>query len=158
MKKIITYLLVWLVATIAALVVHHVWEMPAYYLDNVLFVQCSLVGVIGGVFYCLRAVYVNKCVRKQWDKDWETWYYLRHITSAISGLVSCIFLKAGLLALQADVQPDAVAFGYLAVAFVAGYNVDNFAKKIEEVASSVWGIKKSRASGSVENQDGEVGQ
>jgi hypothetical protein len=34
----------------------------------------------------------------------------------------------------------------LAIAFIAGYNVDNFMKKLEEVASSIWGIKKSRAS------------
>jgi hypothetical protein len=103
-------------------------------------------GIIGGLMYCLRAVYLNRCVRKTWDKEWEVWYYLRPITSAISGFVSFVFLKAGLLILDVASKPDQISFGYLAIAFIAGYNVDNFMKKLEEVASSIWGIKKSRAS------------
>jgi len=62
-------------------------------------------------------------------------------------------LKAGLLILQADVKPEAVSFGYLAFAFIAGYNVDNFAKKLEDIALSVWGIKKSRASADITTTD-----
>jgi hypothetical protein len=41
---------------------------------------------------------------------------------------------------------EQAAFGYLAVAFIAGYNVDNFLKKIESIAKSSWGIGKSRIS------------
>ena len=124
----------------------HFVELPTWYIENLLFVRCTLIGIIGGILYCLRAVYLNKCVLKQWDKDWEVWYYLRPITSGISGFISCIFLKAGLLVLEADAKPDAISFGYLAIAFIAGYNVDNFMKKLESIASSVWGITKSRAS------------
>jgi hypothetical protein len=147
MRKIIVYLLLWLVAAVILLVIDVVLAMPPWYVTNVLFAKCTYLGIIGGLLYCLRAVYLNKCVQKHWDADWEIWYYLRPIASGISGFVSCIFLKAGLLVLEADVQPEAVSFGYLAVAFIAGYNVDNFAKKLEQVASSIWGIKKSRASG-----------
>ena len=146
MAKIITYLCSVLVITLFLSVMHHFFAMPGWYTANLLFFRCTFVGVTGGILYCLRAVYLNKCVRRQWDKDWEVWYYLRPITSGISGFVSCIFLKAGLLVLEADPKPDAIAFGYLAVAFIAGYNVDNFMKKLESIASSVWGISKSRAS------------
>ena len=38
------------------------------------------------------------------------------------------------------------SYGYLAVAFIAGYNVDNFLKRIEDVAMTVWRIDKSRVS------------
>lgn len=150
MKKIILYLLIWLLATMLILVLHHVWLMPEWYVQNLLLIKCSLLGTVGGILYCLRGVYLNKCVRKSWDTDWEVWYYLRPITSTISGLVSCIFLKAGLLVLDAEPRTDAFVFGYLAVAFIAGYNVDNFLKKLESVACEIWGIGKSRASDDIE--------
>ena len=146
MNKIVLYLLAWLLVGSVLFLIDQVVTMPSWYLANILFVKCTAIGVIAGTTYCLRAVYLNKCVRKTWDPDWHVWYYLRPVTSAVSGAVSCIFLKAGLLVLDAKVQPDAVNFGYLAVAFVAGYNVDNFMKKVESIASSVWGIKESRAS------------
>ena len=153
MSKIITYLCFGIIITLFLSAMHHLFVMPAWYTANLLFFRCTLIGVIGGILYCLRAVYLNKCVHKQWDKGWEIWYYLRPITSGISGFASCIFLKAGLLVLEADAKPDAIAFGYLAIAFIAGYNVDNFMKKLESIASSVWGISKSRASGNTTTTD-----
>jgi len=146
MKKIIFYLLSWLVLTTILLLSPHIWAMPQWYMQNLLFIKCSLLGTVGGILYCLRSVYLNKCVKKDWSIDWEVWYYLRPITSTISGFISFVFLKAGLLVLDAASKPEQISFGYLAIAFIAGYNVDNFMKKLEEVASSIWGIKKSRAS------------
>jgi len=153
MIKVIIYLLLVLCAVFSMFVVEHLGNMPSWYLQSVLFIRCIFVGVVGGVLYCLRAVYINKCVRKTWDKDWEVWYYLRPIASGISGLVSCIFLKAGLLVLEAASNAEAIPFGYLAIAFIAGYNVDNFVKKLESVALSVWGIGKSRASIDIEQNE-----
>jgi len=146
MKKIITYLIGLLVTVVFLLTLHHIKEMPLWYLNNLLFFKCSYIGAIGGILYCLRAVYLNKCVRKNWDQEWHVWYYLRPIASTITGFVSSIFLKAGLLVLDAEPQSNAHIFGYLAIAFVAGYNVDNFLKKIESIANEVWGIKKSNLS------------
>jgi len=155
MKKIILYLVLWLVVGGFLMVWQNFVELPAWYLENLLLAQCTLMGIIGGLMYCLRAVYLNKCVRKTWDKEWEVWYYLRPITSAISGFVSFVFLKAGLLVLDAASKPGQISFGYLAVAFIAGYNVDNFMKKLEEVACCVWGIKKSRAAQDIGNDSEE---
>lgn len=147
MGKIIFYLLAWLLLGSGALVVEQIVAMPSWYTANIIFAKCTAIGIVAGTTYCLRAVYLNQCVHKAWDSDWHVWYYLRPITSAVSGFVSCIFLKAGLLTLDAAAEPNAVSFGYLAVAFIAGYNVDNFMKKLESIASSVWGVKESRASG-----------
>jgi uncharacterized membrane protein len=132
--------------------------MPSWFLSNILLVRCTLLGIIGGALYCIRAVYLNKCVLKQWDENWEVWYYLRPIASAISGFVSCVFLKAGLIVMEAETNPDAITFGYLAVAFIAGYNVDNFMKKLESIASSVWGIKKSRVSTEIKPSEKETAE
>nr|WJR86142.1 hypothetical protein [Enterobacter hormaechei subsp. steigerwaltii] len=35
--------------------------------------------------------------------------------------------------------------GFFALAFIAGFNVDKFVAKIEEVAKAVWGIEKTRS-------------
>ena len=153
MKKIIAYLVLWLIAIVFLMVWQNFVELPEWYLKNLLLAQSTLIGIMGGITYCLRAVYINKCVKKKWETEWETWYYLRPITSAVSGFASFVFLKAGLLVLDAATKPDQISYGYLAIAFIAGYNVDNFMKKLEEVASSIWGIKKSRASQDIENSD-----
>lgn len=146
MRKIIFYLIGWLVVAVCSFFVHKLLAFPQWYLDNIIFARCASFGLIGGIIYCLRGVYVNYCVKGNWDKNWEVWYYLRPLTSGISGFISLVFLKAGLLVLEADQNPDAIAYGYLAIAFIAGYNVDNFMKKIEAVAQTIWGIQKSNAS------------
>ena len=35
--------------------------------------------------------------------------------------------------------------GFLALAFIAGLNVDKFIAKVEDIAQASWGIEKSRA-------------
>ena len=145
MVAIIFYLIVLLCLNAILIISPHLFELPAWYSHDILFANCAYMGLLGGILYCLRAVYLNKCVSKNWDKNWETWYYLRPITSTLSGLISSIFLKAGLLVLQASNLQGETPYGYYAIAFVAGYNVDNFLKKIEAIMQSAWGIKKSRS-------------
>jgi len=112
----------------------------------VLAIQCVLVSAVGGSLYCLRAIYINKCVLKKWDAEWETWYYLRPIASSISGFAAFIFLKAGLVVLEATQQTGSADYGFLVFAFIAGLNVDKFVQKIEDIAKSTFGIEKSRTS------------
>ena len=38
-------------------------------------------------------------MKNNWAPHWVIWYYLRPMTSAISGFVAYIFLKAGLIVL-----------------------------------------------------------
>ena len=46
--------------------------------------------------------------------------------------------------LEASEKLEAVRYGYLGLAFIAGYNVDCFLKRLESIAQTIWGIKKSR--------------
>jgi len=124
--------------------------------DALLLIQCSFIGLVAGVLYCLRAVYVHKGLG-HWNSDWYIWYFLRPVTSTISGFASTIFLQAGMLALSSKPEFGNTPYGYYAIAFIAGYNVDFFMKKIEHIAKELWGIEKSRASRekSKENTDSD---
>ncbi|MEJ2609556.1 MAG: hypothetical protein P8179_05560 [Candidatus Thiodiazotropha sp.] len=146
MIKIIFYLLVILLFLLGLALWPTIYGMPEPLKEFELFYLCILAGGAGGVLYCLRAVYLNACVQGKWSKHWETWYYLRPLVSLISGGVSYIFLKAGLLVLEAQEVESASNYGFLALAFIAGLNVDNFIKKIESIAESAWGIGRSRTS------------
>lgn len=145
MRWIIGYLLTILLAVVAITITTDVYGGPEWKPDHLLLLHCTFVGMIAGVLYCLRAVYVNQGLDR-WDSAWTVWYYLRPITSGISGFASSIFLQAGLLALSSKPQLDGTPYGYFAIAFIAGYNVDFFMKKLEHVAKELWGIEESRAS------------
>ncbi|HKS33542.1 MAG TPA: hypothetical protein VJS14_07420 [Enterobacteriaceae bacterium] len=108
--------------------------------------MCGAIAYTGGCLYCFRAIYLNKCVRKQWDSDWHVWYFIRPITSTIAGAISYLFLKAGLLVLESSTNVGSSEMGFFALAFIAGFNVDKFVAKIEEVAKAVWGIDRTRSS------------
>ena len=115
---------------------------------------CAATAGIGGSLYCLRAVYLSRCVRNDWSADWYWWYFLRPLASVICGGASCLFLKAGLLVLESKTQGGATEVGFYALAFVAGLNVDKFVQKIEGVAHAVWGIEKSRAASGADRRPG----
>jgi len=108
---------------------------------------CILAGGFGGVLYCLRSIYLNACVKKNWDADWHIWYYIRPINSLITGGASYVFLNAGLLILESKSEVGSSHLAYYSFAFIAGLNVDKFVKKLESIAKTTWGIEESRASG-----------
>lgn len=114
--------------------------------DLRLLIYCILIGGFGGTLYCLRGIYINYCVRSQWDIRWWPWYIIRPIASLLCGGVSYLFLKAGLLVLEAEKQTGSTNLGFYALSFIAGLNVDNFISKIEDLAQATWGITKSNAS------------
>lgn len=147
MVKVIAYLLVVLLLVLFGLVLPVTPYAPSWLANIGLPYQCALIGVVGGVIYCLRAVYVNGCAKKQWDAEWAPWYYIRPIVSLISGGVSWLFLKAGLLVLDATQVNASSDLGFLALAFIAGYNVDKFLTKLEQLSEAAWGIEKSRSAG-----------
>ncbi|MDF1690621.1 MAG: hypothetical protein P1U35_13540 [Cycloclasticus sp.] len=153
MKKVITFQVFILIACGYIWLQKPLGNYPEWLLSYELALNCILIAAVAGSLYCLRAVYLNKCVRKSWDEEWETWYYLRPLTSAISGLAAYIFLKAGLVVLEASQESDAANYGYLAFSFIAGLNVDKFVVKIEEIAKSTFGIEKSRSANDSENRE-----
>lgn len=144
MKLVITYLIVMLVIIALSFLGLEQFGLPDSLDSSELALRCALIAALGGILYCLRSVYLNRCVHDRWTKSWETWYYLRPITSFICGIVAYIFLKAGLVVLDASQNTDAGNFGYYAFAFFAGLNVDKFVAKIEEIGKSLFGIEKTR--------------
>ena len=104
-----------------------------------------LIGGIGGIVYCLKAIYYESCVKDNWSNKWAIWYYIRPWNSLIMGGISWLFLKSGLLILEGS-SKDSAGYGFYALAFIAGLNVDKFLKKIEETAKTIWGIEKSNMS------------
>ena len=144
MIYVMIYLILWLCLSLTYWILKSIELLPEWIESNYLPIDCVAVGVVGGVLYCLRAVYIHKCVENNWTTRWETWYYLRPITSGISGLVAYLFLQAGLIVLDATQEPSAANYGYFTIALIAGLNVDNFVKRIEEIALTTFGIGKSR--------------
>jgi hypothetical protein len=144
MKIIVTYLLALASVDIIILASTKIDLMPQWWQTLGLVTSCTLIGGVGGVVYCLRGVYINACVRKSWDDQWQPWYYIRPIVSHLCGAVSYLFLKAGLLLLEAQPNTQTTDLGFLALAFIAGLNVDKFITKIEDIAQATWGIEKSR--------------
>lgn len=145
MKKIIFYHILVLIAVIIISIQEPLGNVPGWLASYWLVIQCILVASVGSTLYCLRAIYVNKGVKNNWKTSWEVWYYLRPITSAISGFAAYIFLKAGLIVLEAGQAVGAGDYGFLVIAFIAGLNVDKFVLKLEEVAKATFGIEKSRS-------------
>lgn len=106
----------------------------------------TLTGGLGGAAYCLRGVYLNAAVHDRFESRWYIWYALRPFASLIFGGISFIVLKAGLLLLNAHPQDGSTSYGFVALAFIAGFNVDRFVQRLEEVAKSAFAIEKSRTS------------
>lgn len=121
-------------------------ELPEWLMPHSVPFLCAIIGGMGGLMYCFRGIYLNACVHSRWDMKWWPWYVLRPVVSILCGLVSYLFLKAGLLVLDATQNPEGNQLGFYALAFIAGLNVDKFIGKIEDLAQATWGIEKSRSS------------
>lgn len=139
---------IYLALLVAALVVGTYYDVRSNWLVSApeiqLAVRCAIAGAFGGVVYCLRGIYLNASVRKNWDPAWLPWYFIRPLVSTIVGGVSYLFLRAGLFVLESTRAADASAVGFFALAFIAGLNVDRFLAKLEDVAKATWGIRPSR--------------
>lgn len=149
MNLVITYLVALLFLVAFSFIGLEYFETHAFLESIDLALRCALIAVLGGILYCLRSVYLNRCLHDQWSKSWEVWYYLRPITSLICGVVAYIFLKAGLVVLDASQNSGEGSYGnygYYAFSFFAGSNVDKFVAKIEEIGKSLFGIEKTRNS------------
>jgi len=133
----------WVAVVAGAFSAFQTGMLPLWLNDFALIFSCILMGILGGCLYCLRGIYLNACVKGTWDNHWLPWYFIRPIVSGISGGVSWLFLKAGLLVLDAEQGAGASDIGFLALAFIAGLNVDKFISKIEQVAQATWGIEQS---------------
>ena len=143
MKAIIVYLFVLLCCGIAGALWLESSSLAASNPGKFLLLACILAGFGGGLVNCLRAVYLNACVRKNWDKDWHPWYVIRPILSAVMGAIAYVFIRAGLFIFggQGELK-DWSIYGYLAIGFIAGYNVQRFLEQLEAISAATFGVKK----------------
>jgi len=153
MKKVIAYQVSMILILALLWAQGPLGNVPEWLADYRLAINCILTAALAGVLYCVRAVYLNYCVHRHWDKRWEVWYYLRPLASAVTGLVAYIFLKASVIVLEGSQGANTGLYGYMVFSFIAGYNVDRFLKKMEEVAQSKFGVRPSRTSEN--NGDGD---
>jgi hypothetical protein len=139
---IVIYLLV-LLAVSAAIGFLTLYGLIDFEIEIVeLGVYCFSFGMMGGIVHCLRSIYLHRSLMGDWESKWNVWYFLRPIVSGITGVISMIFIKAGLLVFASGLQIDDRVMAYIAVAFLAGYNVKNFLSKIEDISKAVLGVEK----------------
>jgi hypothetical protein len=143
MKGITGYLLVLLIAGVASAFWLESSGLQVSNVNEFILLSCVLSGLGGGLVNCLRAVYLKACVRKKWDADWHPWYVIRPILSAITGATAYVFIRAGLFIFggQGELKQWSI-YGYLAVCFIAGYNVQRFLEQLEVISEALFGIKK----------------
>lgn len=103
-------------------------------------------GLLGCACYCTKSLYFQFCVRKEWDDRWVVWHIIRPFVGTALGAASYLFVQSGLLLIEAEGKESGEFYGIYAIAFIAGFNVDNFLKKIEETSFTLWKIKKTRMS------------
>jgi len=115
-----------LLLLIIALLQEPLNNFPEWLISYKLQIHSIYYSMLGGILYCLRAVYLEKCVKNRWDSNWETWYYIRPIVSALIGCIVYILLKVGLLVLEAEQIINPTNYGFLAVSFIAGLNGNKF--------------------------------
>ena len=90
---IIIYLFILLCIATYAIGAMSLGWLPTPYAPLRVPLMCGAIAYIGGCLYCFRAIYLNKCIRKQWDPDWHVWYFIRPLTSTIAGAISYLFRK-----------------------------------------------------------------
>ena len=127
------YLLFLFVALFFLSILHHLINMPNWYIDDLLLFQCGYIGALAGVLYCVIAFWRHHASRN-WMKKWAFWFVFRPVGSAATGLISYLALKGGLLALSTSTATKPNTFYiYMVVAFIAGYKMVSFLTKIEDV-------------------------
>jgi hypothetical protein len=99
---------------------------------------------LGSVIYCLRAIYLHRCIRKDWDAQMAAWYWLRPLVGLLTGAVVFILVNAGLVMLNAEIAQQGNPYGLYAIAVIAGYNIDRFWIFVENVMQKALGIEPSR--------------
>ena len=107
------------------------YELPIWLQTYNTLIASLIIGGIGGCVYLLRSVYIHYSALSDWNDKWLPWYYIRPIVSIVIGGISYIFLRAGLFILESAPKSDSNEYGFLAVAFIAGYKVDKFLEWLE---------------------------
>ena len=66
--RVVVYLVIWLFALSGCLFYLKFGNCPDYFSHFETLLGCILIGGIGGNVYCLRAIYLQACVKQEWDE------------------------------------------------------------------------------------------
>ncbi len=109
-------------------IIQNLRTVSQWYKDDIVFFQCGYIGALGGTVYCTINLWRHASKRSPF------YYVFRPIGGAVTGFISLLALKGGLLVLTSSTTDTQTAFYvYLLVAFVAGYKMVAFLEKIESV-------------------------
>jgi len=120
MKRVFIYLFTLLLVycAIGVLVMLNEIAVPNETIRIVIY--CGLMGGVGGITYCLRGIYLNACVFKQWDKQWLPWYFIRPLVSVICGTVSWLFQKGRIICTRSAADRSSNKLRILCTCFCSG--------------------------------------
>ena len=106
-------------------------------------------GVLGGSLYSLRGLAKHASLA-DYDRSYDVSYYLRPLSSGISGLLVFFLLLGGALTLSigggASTPGWATFTGrlpYIAFSLLAGYGAQEFMAKLKDLADSLFAIGRS---------------
>lgn len=105
------------------------------------YIGCA--GGLGGTTYCMKSYSYFK-VYKGFELVWTSWYIFRPFISIIMGVFVYFFIEAGLMGAGADKGGDilkGMKF-YLSIAFLAGFFMNEFISKLQEIAKILFKSKK----------------
>jgi hypothetical protein len=142
MKGVIAYLAFLLAAGVAGAIWLDQVNSTSLAPERLTFFACLIAAFGGGLVNCGRAIYLNACVRRKWDRAWHPWYYVRPVLSAMIGVVAFAFIRAGLFVFGGGEVGKGSVWAFVAIAFIAGYNVQRFLEQLEAISELAFGIKK----------------
>lgn len=103
-------------------------------------------AIFGGAILSFTSFHRYVAVEKGFDIDHLWGYILAPVLNIIIGVIVYALLQSGLLVLTGSFTGDnhqvSSAFGFLAIGCIAGYNWDDFIKKLEELSKKLF--KKGR--------------
>ena len=144
------YLIVFLLALIVIPILLFIsnYNSGGYISKTIAFlVYIGCAGGLGGITYCMKSYSYNRARKdKDFDLVWTSWYIFRPFLSVVMGVFVYFFIEAGLMGAGADKGGDilkGIKF-YLSVAFLAGFFMNEFISKLQEIAKVLFASKKEK--------------
>lgn len=111
-------------------------------------------GGVGASLYSMRMLYyhshicddynkfdINKREEFKWGWGWIWFYWNRPISGAFVGFVTYILILSGFLNMEISNKSGIIAVG---IGWLVGYNVTELIQKLEDVASAIFGYKRTQ--------------
>ena len=112
------------------------------FLSLVIYTSCA--GGLGGTIFCMRGC-AKHIIEADFKVKYTVWYIFRPFISTVMGVFAFLLIYGGLISFAGGVSPDVLkgipinvkAF-YCAVAFLAGFSVDEFSTKLGDLCKTLF--------------------